>query len=67
MLLMLFEFYNGCKLKFTVEEFIKLKNTLTDIYRIIEKYNVIYEKPDRTDTDFEYLDSETCKIPIFFK
>ncbi len=45
MLLMLFEFYNGCKLKFVVEEFIKLKNTLTDIYRLIEKYNGVYEKP----------------------
>lgn len=35
MLLMILEFYNGCSLKFFVEEFIKLKNTLSDIYRLI--------------------------------
>lgn len=42
MLLMLFEFYNGCKLKFVVEEFTKLKNSLSDVFKIIEKYKVLY-------------------------
>ncbi len=27
----------------------------------------MYEKVEKTDSDFEYLDAETCKIPIFFK
>ncbi len=52
MLLMLFEFYNACLMKFAVEEFIKLKNALTDIYRLIEKYYGVYEKSDPTDGDF---------------
>ena len=67
MLLMLLEFYNATQLRFVVEEFLKLKNLLTDVFRLVEKYNAVYDKTERTDTDFEYLEAESCKIPIFFK
>ena len=44
MLLMLLEFYNGTQMRFVVEEFIKLKNLLTDVFKLIDKYNTVYDK-----------------------
>ena len=57
MLLLILEFYNATQLKFAVEEFIRLKNCLSDIYKVIEKYNTVFDKPDKSDADYEYLDA----------
>lgn len=67
MLLMLLEFYNATQLRFVVEEFVKLKNLLTDVWRLVDRYNAVWDKQERTDADFDYLEGESCKIPIFFK
>lgn len=53
---MIFEFYNGYKLKFAIEELVRLKTGLTDIYRFIVHYNNVMGKHDKTD--FELLNLE---------
>lgn len=65
--LMVFEFYNGFNLKFAIEELVRLKTTLADIYRFICHYNSIISKSDKTDTELLALELEGSKFTIFFR
>jgi hypothetical protein len=64
---MVFEFYNGFNLKFAIEELVRLKTTLADIYRFICHYNSIISKNDKTDTELLALELEGSKFTIFFR
>lgn len=63
----MFEFYNGYNLKFAIEDQVKLKGILSDVYRFIVHYNLVIDKPDKTDTELASLELEGGKIPIFFR
>lgn len=50
LLLMIFEFYNGYSLKFSIDDQVRLKGLLSDIYKFIMHYNSIMSKQDKTDS-----------------
>lgn len=66
-LIMILEFCKGYKLKFTLEELLKLKNSLAEIYRFIEHFDAFNEKPDPSDLELSNLEAEGAKIQIFIR
>ncbi len=53
---MMFEFYNGYNLKFAIEDQVRLKSILSDVYKFIAHYNTIMAKPDKVDSDLASLE-----------
>jgi hypothetical protein len=56
LLLMMFEFYNGYNLKFAIEDQVRLKSILSDVYKFIAHYNTVMAKPDKVDSDLAALE-----------
>ena len=64
---MVFEFYNGFRLKFAIEELVRLRTTLGDIHRFICHYSAVVCKSDKNDQELLSLEAEGSKFPLFFR
>ena len=62
---MILEFYKGYKLKFSLEELLRLKLSLIEISKFIQHFDNFNEKSDPSDAELSSLEAEGAKIQIF--
>lgn len=65
--LMLFEFYNGFRLRFSIEELVKLRSLLLEIQKFLQHYNSVAERAEKSDHELAHLENEACKFPLFLR
>lgn len=56
-LILILEFFKGYKLKFTLEELLKLKNMLSEINKFIQHFQFFNEKVDPSDIELSNLEA----------
>ena len=47
--LMIVEFYNGFSLRFSIEEVVRLRGVLSEVFRFMGNYQVLMSRLDKTD------------------